>query len=399
MDQLREVGEKEDLNMRNQDLTAGVVCLGEAGNLGDDLILISVTDSLLTTGLVKHVQFTSHGIHLPWSRIAADLGWSGVPRARTVRNRAGLRERKALLGSSDVIIFGGGGLFQDVHDPMRPYQWLSLIPEGKPVLGIGLGFGPLSARSIRFLGGIRNPFDQLHVRDDRSAEFPRRLGWPVERAEDCVTPSLVSRLLPESPGEGTRNALGIALRAWPGLDAGEVADWVDEVARRHGCEEVEAFVLETTPAGPDAAFTKEVLGLLRTPGELVVYEPARIQDFLVAMAGCGVVVSMKLHSSAIWSFFGATIYPITYAPKTSALFGLEWRGLEIVREARQAVLLDTDVPTTEQVIARWIHGERSVPIGPMIRQPKAALLATLNFASLATRKIARRLLGGRGSRA
>jgi len=338
----------------------GIISLGEAGNLGDDLILLSVIDSLRRYSGLEEVAFLSHGAWLDWNGVSASLGTltrlSRRPSLSETASPGAFLERFA---DCDAVIFGGGGLLQDVHHPLRPYHWMRYIPRGVPVLAVGLGLGPLSSRWISALGDSPECFSSLYVRDGHSLNLATEIGWHAKRSADCVSGDLVGRLVTSSADNG---CVGLAVRAWPGLSPRAVAEWVDEVVGSHRCERVLAFVLEArSGSGPDVGFTSEVLRHLRAPNDMLVYDPSDVPGFVSAMSGCRAAVSMKLHSSAVFGFFGIPVYPILYAPKTASLFGMPWRGLEIVKQSLAPQLPADDAQPTEEVILQWLQSADLAP--------------------------------------
>ena len=125
-------------------LRIGVVSLGEAGNLGDDLILLAVLESVYGHGHVD-VAYLSHGRQLDLG-LLTHLGLSSVPERRPVLPGYVHPARASqLFGDREAILFGGGGLLQTSHHPERPYVWLRYFPRRLvPILGVGLGIGPLA---------------------------------------------------------------------------------------------------------------------------------------------------------------------------------------------------------------------------------------------------------------
>ncbi|KRF21048.1 hypothetical protein ASG90_01135 [Nocardioides sp. Soil797] len=166
---------------------------------------------------------------------------------------------------------------------------------------------------------------------------------------------------------------------------------MDQIVVESRLSTVDAFVLESRcGGGPDVEFTRAVLEHVAAPSTLRPYDPAKIPDFLGAMSRCTIAVSMKLHSSALWGYMGTQIHPILYAPKTASLFHVPWRGLEILNEPHHPVLTEAGVPTTTEVIQRWLHEETvSGPVGRFSRSAVLSLQSENTFHGV-VRKIAAR---------
>lgn len=314
----------------------GVVGLGEAGNLGDDLILAAVVqavDRALPGARVRHL---SYGEHLDWQDLGARLGLSRLPeRAAPVRPLPWSTNHR-LFADADVVLVGGGGLLQTSHHPLQPFLWLDHLPTDRriPVIGVGLGMGPLSPSWRRTFLRRPSPFDELYVRDDDSATLSGRdLGWPAARCLDFVDETFLRDVLavPARPVDGPRS-VGVSLRRWPDLDADDVAQHVRDVAASSDCDRVDLFVLEAKGGrGQDVTFSEDVAGRLGgLTAQVHTYRPAQLTGFLERMSGCTVAVGMKLHACAVWAAAGVPVHPVVYAPKVAAFYGLPYRGTQIV---------------------------------------------------------------------
>lgn len=337
----------------------GIVSLGEAGNLGDDLILaaaVRAVHAALPGARVRHLSF---GDELAWDDLAGPLGLPAAPERVVPPRTRPWSSTHGVFADADVVLVGGGGLLQSTHHPLRPFLWLDHVPGDRdvPVIGVGLGLGPLSAYwRDRFR---RRPsfFDELYVRDDASLDLARDvLGWEAERCLDFVDESFLRETLAvprERADEPSR--LGVSLRDWPGLASADVADHVQAVAAQQGCGAVDFFVLEAKRGtGQDVAFTREVAARLDgVDVQVHVYEPATIRDFVARMAGCSVAVGMKLHACAVWAASGTPVYPIVYAPKLAAFFGLPYEGIAVVGEVTSpSAAWHTGAPSAAEVLRR-----------------------------------------------
>ena len=155
--------------------------------------------------------------------------------------------------------------------------------------------------------------------------------------------------------------LGVAVRQWPGLEPETVADRVIQAAGESEARSIAFYVLEA-PAGrgPDLRFTHSVVSRLRScaafrSADIAVrpYVSSELVDFVQDMASCLVAISMKLHSSAIWSATDTPLYPISYAPKTAAFFGVPFKGLEVFDRVVPPVEDEPSIPPARDVVASW----------------------------------------------
>lgn len=315
----------------------GVVSLAEAGNLGDDLIAIAMIRALREHRPQAQIRFLSHGAEID-GRTICGQATAGPPPIRVHRKFEIplVRQHSGIFSGVETIFIGGGGLFQTSHSAFRPYDWLSYVPRRTKcrVYGVGLGFGPLSARWIRRLRSMPSPFHRLWVRDTESLDLARtKLGWEAELSDDFVDRTFLDSLhVHLGPSQG--RTLGVALRSWPGFQIDELASWIRQVSSMHRCDTVVFFVLESADGdGADVMFTRAVA---RSAGiansRLEVYRSSALLEYCAHLSEMDVAISMKLHASALWSAWNLPIYPVIYAPKIASLFGRSFHGPEIVRD-------------------------------------------------------------------
>lgn len=360
-------------------VTIGHVGLAEAGNLGDDLILIAVVRAISAALPGARVRFLSHGFPLNWESVQERLRLNvDLQQVHAGRGVGQMVRAPRLLDGCSAVVFGGGGLLQTSHHPLRPYHWLRFLGAGKrhpPAIAVGLGLGPLSEKWLERLGRGPRYFEQCWVRDDASRSLARRLGWDARLCSDFVDSEFLDALgLP--PGSAPKDGpLGIALRAWPGLDAELVAQHIERVAAGRGIERITFFVLESKHGrGPDVDFTHAVSDCVKLPTSVWVYDSQNLFEILDRMMECSAAISMKLHAGVLWEYAGAVIYPIIYAPKVAALFRLPYRGLEVLEESVQADVLREagSVPSAHRVVGEWLK----------IARPPGATQAAMDWRSL-----------------
>lgn len=348
----------------------GMVGLTAAGNFGDDLIALAVAQTVMEVFEDAVLHYVQHGRTFEWVLPSPRAGHrfraEGHPLGRDLPLTRG---NGGFFDQCDGVIFGGGGLLQTSHHPERPYQWLRLLPGRRaevPVIAVGLGLGPLSPKWVKRLKAWGQPFDECHLRDERSVQLATALGWSPQPCRDFVDAEFLSSLGVRGRSSNVQDGvLGVALRMWPGLEAEVVAAHIDRIANRVRARHVRFYVLEATSAGPDVAFSREVMrGVSACPVSERLYSGERVAAFARDMAKCDWAISMKLHSNAVWSAAGTKIYPISYAPKTAAMFGVPYEGLEVF-DTELKVQDDPTLERAQVVLATWLQrlrGEESVAI-------------------------------------
>lgn len=349
----------------------GLVSLGEAGNLGDDLILIAAVQAISDSGGARTVKYLSHGQPLPWEKIRGVLDLDvDLEKSQRAKEYAFWREASRFR-DCDAIVLGGGGLLQDVHHPVRPYQWMQYCDGDVPTLGVGLGLGPLGRRWDAVFRTWQ-PLDRVYVRDDDSARLAHsRFGWEVGRSSDFVDPIFADKVLGQVPalGNSPGRRLGISIRAWPGLNLRSIAMSVERLATDFGADSTAVFVLESRlGGGPDVEISRSLAQMISGQCDVYVYDGNNLFSFLSEFLSCNAGVSMKFHASVLWTLFGVPVLPISYAPKTAALFGVPFRGLEFLPMVRRAESIWFSGPRSHDIVVQWLrslHSGRSLGETPL----------------------------------
>ena len=304
-------------------------------NLGDELVLAGVLVRLRGAGAVPVVL-------------------SRDPAATTRDHAVQAVARRDLLGavrSCDAVVLGGGGLLQDVTSSWNlPYHLAPVaaaLAAGLPVVGLGLGAGPLRTRGGRAqVGGLLPRLREVAVRDAGSAEVLRGLGVPTSVTADAAWAGLPARDL---PGQATHDVVAVCPRrvahphglarlapvgvrrrlrrvrvqrghgaAGRGEDeeqrlsrsAGALADLVAATGLR-----LRLVALDTAADGPECDALAD-----RLPGsvEAEVVRPSRttVRD---VVGGARLVVATRLHGAVLGLADGRPVVALTYDPKVAQL--------------------------------------------------------------------------------
>lgn len=281
-------------------------------NVGDELVFQALLAKLRARG--ADVTVTS----LDPAATEARFGVEAVP-FRALRT--GARAAR----DADLLIFGGGGLLQDATSilsvPAQVWRVIGARPLGTPVVGVGLGAGPLRFMPSRALVRLAlGHHAGCTVRDEDSAATLRRCGVPdVRVAADLVIS------LPEPP-PGSADGIVVCLRPWhgnailpsrrgPDFDhefVARAAAALDELASR-----LDAPVrLVAFERGRDDALNDRLATAMRTNATCLV--PA-LGEMLDVIAGARVVIAMRYHAAIAALLANRPVVMLSYLPKVSAL--------------------------------------------------------------------------------
>jgi polysaccharide pyruvyl transferase CsaB len=311
------------------------------GNLGDELILASITQALRRAD--PAVQVT----------VAADRPLNvershGLPSYSRPDHEASLHE----VRTAAAVVLGGGGLwhdysFADVGGLMgfftgarRSIPGYGALPLMTRMLGrgfhvVGMGVGPLTtpdARSaVRFLA---EQAESIYVRERASAELLASLPVPAERivtgpdvvygvdlpaaADRSLLPPAVRRALEEG-----HTLVGLNLRTWAEGDIDALvrrtATALSEVAGQHRI----AVVSVPMQWGKDRDQTviRRVLDLLpSTVPTLGFGHRPSLGELQALYAELGALISMRLHSALLAHRCGVPVVGFGYDPKVDRHF-------------------------------------------------------------------------------
>jgi polysaccharide pyruvyl transferase CsaB len=241
------------------------------------------------------------------------------------RDLAGL---VSAVGSADAMVFGGGGILQDVTSPLNLPYHLSRVALARglrtPFAGVGLGVGGVDTRlgAALIRRGMRGNVG-ITVRDEPSRSLLERIGVPGAR----VTADLAFALEPPAPPP-TREVIAVSLRPWSerisrlpaaahadGTPEGHVAATaraLDEIAGRTGLQ-IRFVALQHDR---DDAFHRRLAERMRAP---VSFVSPDLDGFLDAYAEAQAVISMRYHGGVGAVLAGRPVVLVSYALKVDAL--------------------------------------------------------------------------------
>jgi polysaccharide pyruvyl transferase CsaB len=275
------------------------------------------------------------------------------------------------VASSDLVLVGGGGLFQDywgcdpstfftpAHSNITFYGLPILLAAllGKPARLQDVGVGPLETGQGRALvRALAEAATGVSVRDRPSRDLLVSLGLPEESLELTADPSfaVATPAVPADP----ESCIGVSLRHWEGgspADAWEphVAAALDRVLDRSPTRRVLFVPMQAghRELEDDVAVAERVSARLRHRNRASILDTREIPGGVrAALARCDVVLGMRLHSVLFAMAAGRPVVGLSYDPKVVA-------ALERAGRRESAVQLD-DVPRCD--LARMLDEARPV---------------------------------------
>lgn len=245
---------------------------------------------------------------------------------------------------TDLIVLGGGGIFHDFwpfdpdallspeHGGLSFFSGVALLAAlyGKPLAIWGVGVGPLDTENGRLF--TRAAFRQASVatvRDADSREALARAGLDVSGIVVAADPAfrLASVRHPDAAGPRSGARLSVAIRNWeqdvrPEIWEAAVAGAIDLFLERHPGSEAVFFPFQDLPSGllDDVAVAERVRAALRHRDRTRVEDATRSpEEKLAGIAGCDVLLGMRLHAVLFGVRSGIPTVPIVYDRKVANL--------------------------------------------------------------------------------
>lgn len=304
-----------------------VVGMPGAGNLGDDLISVLLIRHLQSRFPDARVGVLTHDRVPP---IPCDASEAVTCLYYPRLNRNYLTRRNAIkrwLADTELILVGGGGLFQDSHFLFTILRYIryGFMGQGAkcPLVAVGVGVGPIR-RHLAWsqLQLAISRIQRFQVRDQASAQIVAdRNGQPV-LCSDVVAGSSIEGLgWTTSPTNSP--AVGCSIRPWPGIDMGNVLRLLLNLCKERGLA-CKLFVFENAPGNAtEREFAEQLGDRLQNEGveaKTYSYGVEKWADFANAFASVERAVAVRYHANILWQKLNVPVLPIAYAPKVASLY-------------------------------------------------------------------------------
>ena len=231
------------------------------------------------------------------------------------------------LLTSNLLISGGGSIFQDVTSARSLPYYISIVAlaklMGKPVIFYAQGVGPINRPVSRFLMRlIANKVDLITLRDQESADLLHDIG--VTRPPLKITADPVFYLAsPDRSSDdlsllidtkGNKPLIGVSVRKWAPLEGYQkkLAVVLDSLAQQ-GYQIV--FIPMAYPE--DVPESRLVAGFMHQPAT-IIDTPMSSDEHLALISRLNFMIGMRLHALIFAANSGVAFAGISYDPKVDA---------------------------------------------------------------------------------
>ena len=287
-------------------------------NIGDEAILKGMIDGIKRLSadaeivvLSQHPDFTAkkHAV-------------------RSVK-RMGINALIREIRSCDLLVSGGGSLFQDVTSKRSILYYLGVIYLaklfGKKIMIYGQGIGPVNINYNRFLmKKIFNSVNFINVRDDRSKKELLNMGVKkdvlvtVDTVFGIEEPSLSvgEKILEELKIDKNKKLIGISIRPWQNTKeiVTEIRKACEEIVKNHDYEILfipchfysDLKIMKEVERGIDKSLKNKIHVL-----DKYLY----VNEYLSLVGNLDFMVGMRLHALIFSALMSVPVIGLSYDPK------------------------------------------------------------------------------------
>lgn len=291
-------------------------------NAGDEALLTAITSSIKKLEpRAKFVVFSGS------PRRTQEL--HGIRAVYYLNPFSLLRE----LWRADLLISGGGSIFQDITSARSLPYYISVVAMAKllkkPVIFYAQGVGPINRRFSKFLMRlVANRVNLITLRDYGSLTYLKEL--QVTRPPLIVTADPVFALEPNPEDEvnmqklinrlfsGKKPLIGVSVRKWKYLEGyqQQLAQLLDELTIR-GYQVL--FIPMAYPE--DIAESQKVAGLMQQDAKIIERNLSSTEH-LALIAQLDLMIGMRLHALIFAASRGVSFAGISYDPKIDSFLEL-----------------------------------------------------------------------------
>ncbi len=272
---------------------------------------------------------------------------SGDPRATRDAHQVPAAPRWPLgplrrtIASADLLLSGGGSLFQDATSTRSLLYYLLTLhfarAAGVPYVIHAQGLGPLRGWwAKRATGSALRRAAAVTLRDEPSAQLARELRVPDALVSVSADPAFLlepvahaeaEALLSEAGADPASPLLGMVVREWPG--ARDVLPALARLGRLAAQEWDARIVVLPFELPADAEISHELAALL--PDVALVETDAHPRALMAIIGRLSALVAMRLHALIFAAAGAVPAVGLSYDPKVEALCadaGQSWTRIE-----------------------------------------------------------------------
>jgi polysaccharide pyruvyl transferase CsaB len=280
-------------------------------NLGDEAVL---------AGLIKGLREKLPGVEI--AALSANPDKTRLLHGITSIKRTDFISIFTLMRKSDIFLFGGGSLIQDITSMMSPLYYFGLLTMSRlaklPYMLIAQGVGPLNRNFIKKLTAHNfNGAKLITVRDKKSAELLKDIGVK----KDIQVTADLALLLEPNQSPRVQNWINKNIPSDKKIVCVSIRPWISDSTIAIN-QVVEAINQDTSifpiylPMQPDVDSDLSISMLKETGGALIDFAPTP-SEVLAIISNCHYTIAMRLHTLILSVLVGIPAFGIIYDPKVN----------------------------------------------------------------------------------
>lgn len=302
-----------------------------AGNLGDESILSSILSSIKKQS--PNAEFTILSLNPVETSKLYSVDAVFRPDFGPKWFQTDFKKMWNAIKSSDLVIIGGGGLLEDIHNYFSIPRYLHTVILAKlfrkPVMFYSVGVGPISNKLSKFMvRSVCNISDIITVRDQKSKEILDSLGVsnvPILVSEDpvflleSVDSGLAKKILIKEKVPLDKPLIGVSVRQieWCNPNYSNLAKFLDYLIS--SLDVTVVFVPFGRDGSPtDLDLSRQIIDQMKHNAYVLeeVYSPSEILGIIKQF---DFLIGMRFHSLMMGATTGVPTLGICYLPKVEIL--------------------------------------------------------------------------------
>lgn len=312
-----------------------IIAMPGCGNLGDDLISQILVHQIDIKVKAKEIGILcgEESISLNYENIKTKIHFFKKPRRISFSKYFGRSsEIQKFLKSTDLIIIGGGGLFQDSHSFFTIHNYLKFLQyANSKIIITGVGVGPINSKVnkiyLRFFLNHKNI--TIQVRDLESKILLEDIGVvsPIILNTDIVEGASIHQFInfKKKSLKHSTKILGCNIRKWPDINVEKLLSFLKQLVDIYNFEQIKFFVFENGIKNESEKrfanlLISEVIKMINIEVSLNVYNETPINQFYTDFFNVNYAVASRYHANILWQKAKIPTIPISYAPKVNSLY-------------------------------------------------------------------------------
>ncbi|MCD6459712.1 polysaccharide pyruvyl transferase family protein [bacterium] len=292
------------------------------GNIGDDLLMTIIADELTVKGydvtVVANIRGTTLKNNYKIIQSPVLSPYFHLDYLKFV----------SIVRKCDLVILGGGGVFQDTHSEssicLVGLVILTAKIFNKPVIALGNGLGPFkSLKNHQLSKRLLDYVDQIFVRDSYSLNLLSNKAQAKAKVIYDPVWWIKQHKLQNVRKISMVPVIGITLREWPSINEGDICNNLQEISKKLSAEIALIPFEFSEKVGGDRKYLdriKQRLISMKVPVKEISFASfPSFTEVSEAISQCDLFLSMRFHGVILSILLDVPVGAIACSPKITSL--------------------------------------------------------------------------------